>query len=412
MNIPNGILLFFGVLTIAFGSWQDALFLGILVANIAIGSFQEIRSKRALDRLAALVAPSAAVVRDGADRQVPVDQVAVGDLVRLAAGDQVVADGTVVSADGLTLDEANLTGESEPAVRGRGEQVWSGSFAVEGAALFEATAVGPESRAARLSATARAFRHPRSPLERANDRLLLVLLALAVPLTVGLTVSVLTRVETTGARVQALTAGVVNLVPEGLILLISLTAAVSAFKVAQRGVLAQQLNAVESLASVDVVCTDKTGTLTEPTLRVVGLVPADGVHEETLATELASYAASAPSRNLTLEAIANASLAPVVGRPVVGQLPFSSRRRWSALDLGDVRLVLGAPERFAAADPGLVERARSEASGGRRVLALGRSKAPLPAAGPEPQFPNDVQALGLIMLAEQLRPNAAVSTLS
>jgi cation-transporting ATPase E len=407
LNIPNGILLFFGVLTIALGSWQDALFLGILVANIAIGSFQEIRSKRALDRLAALVAPSAAVVRDGADRQVPVDQVAVGDLVRLAAGDQVVADGTVVSADGLTLDEANLTGESEPVVRGPGEQVWSGSFAVEGAALFEATAVGPESRAARLSATARAFRHPRSPLERANDRLLLVLLALAVPLTVGLTVSVLTRVETTGARVQALTAGVVNLVPEGLILLMSLTAAVPAFKVAQRGVLAQQLNAVESLASVDVVCTDKTGTLTEPTLRVVGLVPADGVHEDTLARALASYAASAPSRNTTLEAIADASLAAVEGRRVVGQVPFSSRRRWSALDLGDVRLVLGAPERFAAADSGLVERARREASGGRRVLALGRSKAALPPAGPEPPFPNEVQPLGLVVLAEQLRPNAA-----
>ena len=175
------------MLTITFGSWKDALFLGILISNIAIGSFQEIRSKRALDRLAALVAPEAVVVRDGADRRVPVDQVVVGDLVRLAAGDQVVADGTVVSADGLALDEANLTGESEPVVRGPGEPVWSGSFAVEGAALFEATAVGPESRAARLTATARAFRHPRSPLERANDRLLLWLVAFAVPLAVGLT---------------------------------------------------------------------------------------------------------------------------------------------------------------------------------------------------------------------------------
>jgi P-type E1-E2 ATPase len=227
LTIPNGILLFFGVLTLTFGSWQDALFLGILLANIAIGSFQEIRSKRALDRLAALVAPEAVVVRDGVDRRLPVDRVVVGDLVRLKAGDQVVADGTVVSADGLAVDEANLTGESEPAGRGRGERVWSGSFAVEGAALFEATAVGPESRAARVAATARAFRHPRSPLERANDRLLLLLLALALPLTVGLTVSVLIRVETAGARVQALTAGIVNLVPEGLILLISLTAAVS-----------------------------------------------------------------------------------------------------------------------------------------------------------------------------------------
>ena len=250
------------MLTITFGSWKDALFVGILVSNVAIGSFQEIRSKRALDRLAALVAPEAVVVRDGLDRRLGVDQVVVGDLVRLAAGDQVVADGTLVSADGLALDEANLTGESEPAVRGRGEPVWSGSFAVEGAGLFEATAVGSESRAARLTATARAFRHPRSPLERANDRLLLWLVACSVPLAIALVVTAFTRVNTGAARVQLLTAGIVNLVPEGLILLISLTAAVSAFKVAQRGVLAQQLNAVESLASVDVVCTDKTGTLT------------------------------------------------------------------------------------------------------------------------------------------------------
>jgi cation-transporting ATPase E len=375
--------------------------------DIAIGSFQEIRSKRALDRLASLVAPEALVVREGIDRQLPVDQVVVGDLVRLRAGDQVIADGTVVSADGLALDEANLTGESEPAVREPGEPVWSGSFAVEGAALFEATAVGPESRAARLTMTARAFRHPRSPLERANDRLLLWLLALALPLTVGLTVSVLIRVDRAGARVEALTAGIVNLVPEGLILLISLTAAVSAFKIAQRGVLAQQLNAVESLASVDVVCTDKTGTLTEPTLRVVSLVPADGVDEETLAVALAGYAVGSQSRNATLQAIADAGLAVVQEPRVVGQVPFSSRRRWSALDLGDIRLVLGAPERFAIADSALVEQARTEAGGGRRVLALGRSEAPLPPRGLEPSFPDDVRALGLVVLAERLRPNAA-----
>ena len=154
------------MLTIAFGSWRDALFLGILVSNIAIGSFQEIRSKRALDRLAALVSPEAIVVRGGVDRRLPVDEVVVGDLVRLAAGDQVIADGTVVSAEGLALDEANLTGESELVVRGAGDPVWSGSFAVEGAALFEATAVGPDSRAERLTATrVRSVTHARRSSE-------------------------------------------------------------------------------------------------------------------------------------------------------------------------------------------------------------------------------------------------------
>ena len=407
LTIPNGILLLFGVLTIVFASWRDALFLGILVSNIAIGSFQEIRSKRALDRLAALVAPDAVVVRDGADRRVPVDQVVAGDLVRLSAGDQVVADGTLTAAEGLALDESNLTGESELAVRGAGERAWSGSFVVEGSALLEATAVGSDSRAERLTATARAFRHPRSPLERANDRLLLWLVALSTPLVIGLTASVFAHPEKTYARVQTLTAGIVNLVPEGLILLISLTAAVSAFKIAQRGVLAQQLNAIESLASVDVVCTDKTGTLTEPTLRVVGTVPAAGTDEAVLGRELARYAASSPSRNLTLQAIADAGLADVPPARVVAQVPFSSRRRWSGLDLGDERLVFGAPERFADADAALATRAREEASAGRRVLALGRADSPLPRDGSQPRFPDDVRAIGLVVLAERLRPNAA-----
>ena len=407
LTIPNGILLVFGVLTIAFASWRDALFLGILVSNVVIGSFQEVRSKRALDRLAALVAPEAVVVRDGVDRRVPVDQVVAGDLVRLSAGDQVVADGRILSADGLALDESNLTGESELAVRGSRDPVWSGSFAVEGNALFEATAVGPDSRAERLTATARAFRHPRSPLERANDRLLLWLVALSVPVAIGLTISVFAHPETATRRVQALTAGIVNLVPEGLILLISVTAAVSAFKMAQRGVLAQQLNAIESLASVDVVCTDKTGTLTEPTLRVVAVLPAAGTEQPAVARELASYAASAPSRNLTLEAIADAELAKVAAKPVVAQVPFSSRRRWSALDLGDERLVMGAPERFADADPALADRAREQASAGRRVLTIARTEAPLPADGSEPELPDDVRPLGLVVLAERLRANAA-----
>ncbi len=188
-------------------------------------------------------------------------------------------------------------------------------------------------------------------------------------------------------RVQTLTAGIVNLVPEGLILLISVTAAVSAFKMARRGVLAQQLNAIESLASVDIVCTDKTGTLTEPTLRVVAVVPAADQDETVgLHDELASYAASAPSRNLTLEAIADARLADVEARRVVGQVPFSSRRRWSALDLDDERLVLGAPELFADADPALAERARERgerrAPGARaRAQRIAPTRAPGPSRG-------------------------------
>jgi magnesium-transporting ATPase (P-type) len=404
LNVPNAILLFFGVLTIAFASWKDALFVGILVSNIVIGSFQEIRSKRALDRLAALVAPTATVRRDGVERRVGVEEVVAGDLVRVGSGEQVVADGEVVESDGLALDEASLTGESEPVLRGRGEEVWSGSFVVEGWALFEARAVGPDSRAAQVTRTARAFRHPRSPLQAANDRLLLWLVALAVPLAIAFAISVLLRVEGGEARVQALTAGLVNLVPEGLILLISLTAAVSAFKLARRGVLAQELGAIESLASVDLICTDKTGTLTEPELRLVALAPAAGVDREGLAAAFGRYAASAPDPNSTLRAIAAAGLAGAGPEPVLAQVPFSSRRRWSALDLGGERLLLGAPELFAAADPELAAAARKQAQQGRRVLAIGRVAAPLPSGSADPVFPVQPQPLGIAVLAERLRP--------
>jgi cation-transporting P-type ATPase E len=369
-----------------------------------------VRAKRALDGLAALVAPAATVVRDGEPRQLPVADVVVGDLVRIASGDQVVADGKLLASEGLALDESNLTGESEPVVRRTGDDVLSGSFAVEGGGEFEATAVGPDSRAARLTETARTFRHPRSPLERAMDRLLIVLVGVMVPLGVALGVSLAIRNVSQADAVQTLTAAIVNIVPEGLILLVSLTAAVSAAKMARRGILAQQLNAIESLASVSVMCTDKTGTLTESALRVVAQVPAAGVGEPDLARSLALYAASTESRNLTLEAVHEAKLAGEVAAVAPSAaVPFSSRRRWSALEMDGERLVLGAPEALlgdGGGDAELRERAGEEAASGRRVLALAAADGALPEPAPDAPLPLGLRPLGIVVLAEQLRPDA------
>src|ERR1700761_6429105 len=400
-TIFNLILLGFGIATIVFGNPKDALFLGILVANVAIGTFQEVRAKRALDKLAALVVAKATVVRDGEPRQVPVEEVVVGDLVRVGSGDQLPADGELVRADGLALDESDLTGESEPVVRKVGDEVFSGTFALEGEGDFEATAVGAESHAAQLTATAKAFRHPRSPLEKAMDRLLIVMVGMMAPLGIGLAVSLAIRNVGQADAVETLTAGIVNIVPEGLILLVSLTAAVTAAKMARHGILAQQLNAIESLASVSVMCTDKTGTLTESSLRVVELIPAAGIDEADLADTFGTYAASAPSRNSTLEAIHAAGLGDgVVAVEPSATIPFSSRRRWSALELDGRRLGLGAPEALlgmdaAGGDGGskgeggaqtgasLRRRAAEEAAAGRRVLALASYGAPLPEPGPD-----------------------------
>ncbi|MDQ3893405.1 MAG: HAD-IC family P-type ATPase, partial [Actinomycetota bacterium] len=270
-TVFNLILLVAGVITLAFGAFEDALFLAILVANAGIGIFQEVRAKLALDRLAALVAPTATVVRDGQARRVAVEELVQDDLVQLQAGDQVVADGTLARAEGLNVDESILTGESQPVARRPGEEVRSGSFAVEGTGAYTVTAVGPDSYAARVAGEARTFRHPRSPLERAINYLLFALVALIVPLGALLGYALHERRTELDEAVTTTVAAVVTLVPEGLILLTSLTFAVSALRIARRGALAQQLNAIESLASVDVVCLDKTGTLTEPDLCVLEL---------------------------------------------------------------------------------------------------------------------------------------------
>ena len=380
----------FGALTLAFADPRDALFLGIVVFNSGIGIFQELRAKRALDRLAALVAPTATVVRDGRGRELPVEEVLVGDVVRLAPGDQVVADGELVEAQGLELDESILTGESVSVGRGVGESVRSGSFAVEGTAAFVVSAVGADSYAERLAGEARRFRHAHSPLEQALNRLLLVLVGAMVPLGVMLGYALYHRDVSTRAAISTATAGVVTLVPEGLILLTSLTFAVAALKMARRGALAQQLNAVESLASADVVCLDKTGTLTMAELRVVEAVP------DSIGGLLGRFAASSPARNTTLAAIAAAF--PAEPEPLEGSVPFSSSRRWSGLQLDGEAYVLGAPDLLSL--DGLADRAAAEAAQGRRVLALARARE-LPA---EDTLPAALEPLGLVVLAERLRP--------
>ena len=202
---------------------------------------------------------------------------------------------------GLQLDESILTGEAQPVARSAGDEVRSGSFVVEGTGSFEVDAVGAESYAERIAGTAREFRHPRSPLERSIDRLLYVLLAVMVPLGAMLIVALWKQDVAIGDAVDTAVAGMVTLIPEGLILLVSVTYAAAALRMARAGALSQQLNAIESLASVDTICVDKTGTLTTASLRLVAASAAAGTtSEEELGAALGRYAAAADAPNLTL----------------------------------------------------------------------------------------------------------------
>ncbi len=282
-------------------------------------------------------------------------------------------------------------------MRAVGDEVRSGSFAVEGTGSYVVHAVGAASYAEKLVGEAREFRHPRSPLERAINRLLYILVGAMVPLGI-LLVTVLWK-QHVGVHhaVNTAVAGMVTLVPEGLVLLVSITYAAAALGLARRGALLQQLNAVESLAAVDTLCLDKTGTLTAPGLRVVDVVPADGVEPEETRDAFARFAGSMPGRNGTLDAIAVAL--PCLSEEAEEAVAFSSRRRWSGLRLGGARYVLGAPELFTLGV--LAEQAAELQSAGRRVVALGTTTARFPAGaddGPPPTV-----LLGLAVLAEDLR---------
>ncbi len=401
LTVFNAILAGFGVLTLAFGDWRDALFLSVIVANSGIGITQEVRAKRALDRLALLVAPHARVRREGVVRTLGVSDVVVGDVALLEPGEQVIADGQLTTASELRLDESILTGESELVARAVGDVVCSGAFVAEGVGTYNVTAVGVDSFAERVTGEARSFRHPRSPLERAINWLLYVLVGLVIGLGGLLAYSLYHRHVPLHAAVATSTAGVVSMIPEGLVLLVSLTYAAAALRMSRRGVLAQQLNGIESLASVDTLCIDKTGTLTDASLRVVELLPAPGVTEEQLRVMLGELAASATARNVTLQAVADAC--PAEAQSLLGEVPFSSRRRWSAASLPNGTLYLGAPGRLPVG--GLATATEGLQRQGRRVLVLARGSGPLPDP-PGDQPPVDLEPVGAVVLAEELRPNA------
>ncbi|CAN5116164.1 hypothetical protein BH20ACT3_BH20ACT3_14000 [soil metagenome] len=260
----NAILGTLAVVVLATGRYGDALFAFVLVANAVIGIGQELRAKHTLDRLALLHAPTARVVRDGATTEVPVAQVVLDDLLELRSGDQVPADGDLASADGLEIDESSLTGESDPVPKEDGDSVLSGTVVVAGKGCFQARAVGTDAYARRIAAEVKVFTRTHSELRAGIDTLLRYVTWIIVIVTPLLLWSQF-RIDETGrwqTPVTASAAAIVGMVPDGLVLLTSLSFLLAALGLTRRQVLVQELPAVEGLARVDVVCLDKTGTLT------------------------------------------------------------------------------------------------------------------------------------------------------
>ena len=436
-TIFNGILGAALVLVLALGHWADALFGFVLVLNTATGTLAEIRAKRALDRLSVLETPRAIVVRDGAETEVAVGQVVLDDVVRLAAGQQVPADGEVLTSDGLEIDESILTGESRPVRPVSGAKVMSGTTVTAGTGLFRTTAVGGDAYAHRLAREARKYSLVVSELQAGTNRVLHWISWVIVPVALVLVWSQLrlsgsvAEAWSSGAwrhAVVAGIAGVVSMVPQGLVLLTSVNFATASLALARRNVLVQELPAVEVLARVDTLCLDKTGTITTGRIRLGEIQGPDGGQAPPEVLAALAVLTGMGESNATADAIVEGLKEPErlgeqglrealvsAGECGVGgveSIPFSSRRKWSAIrdEACGITWVLGAPEIVLAAHGGpVLERARQIAAQGVRVVALARSHSPWtqPQEQDEPRLPGDLEAAGIVVLTEEIRPDAA-----
>ena len=386
------------------GPLQDALFGLVLIANAAIGIVQELRAKRTLDRLTVLTAPKAGVVRDGTVRQVDVGDVVLDDVLDVGAGSQIVVDGEMLRSSGLEVDESLLTGESEAVDKAPDDEVLSGSFVAAGAGRYRATRVGAEAYAVRLAEDARRFSLTRSELRAGIDTILTYVTIAIVPTAALLFFSQLRARDSWRAAASGAVAGTVAMVPEGLVLLTSLAFAVAVVRLARRNVLVQQLPAVEGLARVDMLCIDKTGTLTEGSLSVQRIEPIDD-DELAFGQVLAALAAADPSPNATTNAIA-ARFSDAPGWHAADSVPFSSSRKWSASAFdGHGAWFLGAPDVMLAVvndAENLREHVREIADQGHRVLLVAKASALA-----EEQLPADLEPAGLVVLGDRPRPDAA-----
>ncbi|WP_246150465.1 HAD-IC family P-type ATPase [Streptomyces qinzhouensis] len=406
---------------------QDSLFGFVIIANTGIGIIQELRAKKTLDGLAVIGEAKPTVRRDGKPTEISTSAIVLGDLVELGPGDKVVVDGKVAEADSLEIDESLLTGEADPVLKRPGDPVMSGSFVVAGGGAFTATKVGREAYAAQLAEEASRFTLVHSELRSGISTILKYVTWMMVPTAIGLIISQLV-VKNADLKdsIARTVGGIVPMIPEGLVLLTSVAFAIGVIRLGRKQCLVQELPAIEGLARVDVVCLDKTGTLTEGGMDVADVRPLGGADPEQVAKVLGAIGASDPRPNASLKAIVEA-YPEDPGWRIVDALPFSSARKYSGArftdgaegpaggpggaegpgatagsrDTGGTTWLLGAPDVLLTAGDPVLDDIDHLNEQGHRVLLLARADSLEDPAG--------ARAIALVVLEQRLRPDASAT---
>ncbi|APE18429.1 magnesium-transporting ATPase [Mycobacterium sp. WY10] len=398
INAILGVLL---IIVLSTGSLINGMFGLLIIANSGIGIIQELRAKKTLDNLAIVGQAKPTVRRRTGTKPLPPNEVVLDDVIELGPGDQIVVDGELIEAANLEVDESLLTGEADAIAKHSGDPVMSGSFVVAGSGAYRATKVGREAYAAKLAEEASKFTLVKSELRSGINKILQFITYLLLP--TGLLV-IYTQLFTTNVgwreSVLRMVGALVPMVPEGLVLMTSIAFAVGVIRLGRRQCLVQELPAIEGLARVDVVCADKTGTLTENGMRLAEVTAVE--QDDRVADVLASLAADDPKPNASMQAIAEA-YPDAPGWTATAAAPFKSATKWSGVSYGEHgNWLIGAPDVLLDPDSPAAARAEDIGSRGMRVLLLGASDQPVDS----PDAPGRVTPVALVVLEQRVRSDA------
>lgn len=399
----NFLNLFLGLMIVISGQFKSLTFLGVIICNSVIGIYQEFKVKKLVDSLSVITATKAKVIRDGKQEEVPIHELVVDDVVLVETGNQLGADSIVLEAHGIEVNESMLTGESKPVKKKPGDTLMSGSFLVAGSGVAKVEHVGQDNYATVLANKAKNKKRASSEMQDTIKRIIKIISFLIIPIGIMLFISQRTSAHATfsDAIVQSV-GGIIGMIPEGLVLLTSVSFILGVGRLAQKRALVQEMEAIEALARVDVLCTDKTGTITTGTLEVVKVEPIGTMDNKAIRGVMNELAFAFDDVNVTQDALMN-HFTKSSDWEIEDAIPFSSARKYRAISFKDHgSYVLGAPEFLVKNDPHLMEQVDVYSKDGFRVLLFGSSDH----ISSEDETVGSIVPQALIVISDCIRPDA------
>ncbi|MBR2832950.1 MAG: HAD-IC family P-type ATPase [Bacilli bacterium] len=384
------------------GEYKNLLFMGVVICNTLISTIQEIRSKLTIDKLSLLNEQEAVVIRDSKEEKIDINDIVLGDIIKLSLGNQIVCDSKIISGE-ILVNEALITGESQPEAKKEGDELLSGSFVVSGCAYVEVIHVGADNYSSKISAEAKYLKKVNSEIMNFINRIIKYISIAIIPIGILLFIHQLgLDGNTFNAAVVNVVAALIGMIPEGLVLLTSTVLAISVMRLAKYNVLVQEIYCIETLARVDTICLDKTGTLTKGEMEVSKVVSLNLNNIKDINDVLGIISYHMEKDNQTMEAISK-KFSKENNHKVLEIVPFSSEKKWSGISFENISYILGAPE-IVLKDTSSIKNELDKYSSDNRVVLLASSNEKI-----NKKIPNNIKPMALILINDKIRPDAKIT---